>query len=73
MASLMADAAFATRRKTIANSMKTFFSGRKGFDGVAAQLPEILEAAGIDARRRGESLTLEEFITLGRAFSRVTG
>lgn len=69
VASLMADAAFATRRKTIANSMKTFFSGRKGFDGVAERLPSILEAAKIDARRRGESLTLEEFIALGRAFS----
>ena len=69
VASLMADAAFATRRKTISNSMKTFFSGRKGGADILAKLPEILEAAGIDARRRGESLTLEEFIALGRAFT----
>lgn len=68
-ASLMADAAFATRRKTIANSMKTFFSGRKGCDGVVEKLPAILEGAGIDARRRGESLTLEEFIGLGAAYT----
>ncbi|MDO4442563.1 MAG: 16S rRNA (adenine(1518)-N(6)/adenine(1519)-N(6))-dimethyltransferase RsmA [Slackia sp.] len=73
VASLMADAAFATRRKTIANSMKTFFSGRKGADGVVEKLPAILEKAGIDARRRGESLTLEEFIALARAFSSMTG
>ena len=69
VASLMADAAFATRRKTIANSMKTFFSGRKGCDGVVEKLSVILEAAGIDARRRGESLTLEEFIALGAAYT----
>ena len=69
VASLMADAAFATRRKTISNSMKTFFSGRKGGAEILAKLPEILEAAGIDARRRGESLTLDEFIALGRAFT----
>lgn len=69
VASLMADAAFATRRKTIANSIKTFFSGRKGCDGVVEKLPAILEGAGIDARRRGESLTLEEFIGLGAAYT----
>lgn len=72
VASLMADAAFATRRKTIANSMKTFFSGRKGCDGVVEKLPAILEGAGIDARRRGESLTLEEFIALGAAYTEAT-
>lgn len=72
VASLMADAAFATRRKTIANSMKTFFSGRKGCDGVVEKLPAILEGAGIDARRRGESLTLEEFIGLGAAYTEAT-
>lgn len=70
VASLMADAAFATRRKTISNSMKTFFSGRKGGAEILAKLPEVLEAAGIDSRRRGESLTLEEFISLGRAFTK---
>ncbi|MDO4590960.1 MAG: 16S rRNA (adenine(1518)-N(6)/adenine(1519)-N(6))-dimethyltransferase RsmA [Slackia sp.] len=73
VASLMADAAFATRRKTMANSMKTYFSGRKGFDGVAESLPDVFDAAGIDARRRGESLSLQEFVELGRAFSEVTG
>lgn len=72
VASLMADAAFATRRKTIVNSMKTFFSGRKGCDGVVEKLPAILEGAGIDARRRGESLTLEEFIGLGAAYTEAT-
>ncbi len=58
----MADAAFATRRKTILNSMKTYFG--KGADGDA--LAALLEAAGIDPRRRGESLTIDEFKELGR-------
>ena len=66
-ACLMADAAFATRRKTIANSCKTFFGGR-GASGKAMleALPRVLEDAGIDPKRRGESLALEEFKTLGR-------
>ena len=68
-ACLMADAAFATRRKTLLNSCKTFFSG-KGEQGkrVAAQLPALFEQAGIDARRRGETLTQAEFIALARAY-----
>lgn len=73
VASLMADAAFAARRKTIANSMKTFFAGRADAQGAVQKVPAVLEAAGIDPRRRGESLTLQEFIALGRAFSQVAG
>ena len=63
----MADAAFATRRKTIANSCRTYFGGR-GESGRAmlAALPAVLSEAGIDAKRRGESLSLEEFERLGR-------
>lgn len=70
-ASLAADAAFFTRRKTILNSMKGYFASR-GADGkaIAAQLPEILGEAGIDARRRGETLELSEFIELGRCLHR---
>ena len=64
----MADAAFATRRKTIANSCKTFFSGQ-GATGkqILGALPDIFAAAGIDPKRRGESLSLEEFKALGKA------
>ena len=61
----MADAAFATRRKTIANSCKTYFSGRPE---VQAALPEIFSAAEIDPRRRGETLGQTEFVRLGKAF-----
>ncbi len=68
-ACLMADAAFASRRKTIANSCKTFFAGRgEAGAAVAARIPELLAGAGIEATRRGETLELEEFIRLGSAY-----
>ena len=60
----MADAAFATRRKTLANSCKTYFANDPA---TQARLPEIFERAAIDPKRRGETLTLEEFIRLGEA------
>lgn len=68
----MADAAFASRRKTLANSCKTYFSGR-GPEGkrIARELPELFAEAGIDPARRGETLSLEEFARLGRALHRV--
>ena len=64
----MADAAFANRRKTLANSAKTYFSGL-GAEGaaVAERLPQLFEQAGIDPRRRGETLSQQEFLALGRA------
>ena len=87
-AALMADAAFTNRRKTIANSCKTYFSGRGSvplgaagssaeeggpgivlLDGaaIAEHLPAIFDAATIDSRRRGETLTQQEFLALGAA------
>ena len=71
-AATMADAAFATRRKTIANSCKTYFAGQgeAGARAIAA-LPQLFETAGIDPRRRGETLDLQEFITLGSAFQQL--
>lgn len=60
----MADAAFATRRKTLANSCKTYFASQPE---IAAQLPRMFEEAAIDPRRRGETLTQPEFIRLGQA------
>ncbi len=67
----MADAAFASRRKTLSNSCKTYFSGR-GPQGkrIAGELPALFEEAGIDPARRGETLSLEEFARLGRALHR---
>lgn len=99
-ACMMADAAFTNRRKTLANSCRTYFAGRarvtiagRGADAsaaipraegagegvrdagrpvgapgavVAAALPVMFEHAGIDPRRRGETLSLAEFVSLGR-------
>ena len=61
----MADAAFATRRKTLANSCKNYFAGDPV---IQAALPHLFECAEIDSRRRGETLTQAEFIALGEAF-----
>lgn len=67
----MADAAFASRRKTISNSFKTYFASRgnagKAFIGC---IPDLLDECGIDAKRRGETLSLDEFIVLGKAYLR---
>lgn len=68
-ACLMADAAFATRRKTIANSSKTFFAsrGQTALDA-KADLPWIFERANVNPSARGESLGVSDFINLGRAY-----
>lgn len=50
----LVNAAFAMRRKTLANNLKAAF----GLDGNSAE--SILREAGLDARVRGEALTLEE-------------
>ncbi len=63
----MADAAFATRRKTLANSCKTYFAGRPAVQEV---LPSIFEAAAVDPRSRGERLDRDDFVRLGQAFAR---
>lgn len=66
---IMADAAFASRRKTLSNSCKTYFTGR-GDSGkeTAEKLPAMFAAAGIDPKRRGETLDQAEFIRLGQAY-----
>ncbi|MEA5020170.1 MAG: 16S rRNA (adenine(1518)-N(6)/adenine(1519)-N(6))-dimethyltransferase RsmA [Gordonibacter sp.] len=68
-AATMAEAAFANRRKTLLNSCKTYFAGKgNGGSQVVEILPRLFEQAGIDSRRRGETLNLEEFIQLGKVF-----
>lgn len=71
-ACMWADAAFTNRRKTILNSCKTYFASR-GAQGaaIAADLPAILEAAAIDPRRRGETLTTDDLIRVALASERV--
>ena len=75
----MADAAFATRRKTLANSCKTFFSQDHKYEGIlagladkdmASQLSVLFDEAQINPQIRGEQLTREEFIRLGKALLR---
>jgi 16S rRNA (adenine1518-N6/adenine1519-N6)-dimethyltransferase len=54
-------AAFAQRRKTLLNTLKT--------TGVPAEaLKVILDAAGIDGTRRGETLSLDEFAALANVW-----
>lgn len=68
-ACIMADAAFASRRKTLANSCKAYFSGRgEAGKALAPRLDELFELAGIDGKRRGETLSQAEFIRLGKAY-----
>lgn len=64
----MADAAFASRRKTLANSARTWFAGRGAVpEALAEALPALWEAAAVDPRRRGETLDQAEFVRLGLA------
>lgn len=84
------EAAFANRRKTILNSMRTFFAGSCAGTGTGTRargmsagslaasgndargsltdrLVDALHAAGIAPDVRGETLSREQFITLGKA------
>ncbi|MEG0620558.1 MAG: 16S rRNA (adenine(1518)-N(6)/adenine(1519)-N(6))-dimethyltransferase RsmA, partial [Raoultibacter sp.] len=55
---MMADAAFTNRRKTLANSCKTYFAQAPSaqVQGVREHLDDLFAAAEIDPRRRGETL-----------------
>lgn len=57
-------AAFGKRRKTLLNSLSS--STDLGWDRETAA--RVLEESGIDAFRRGETLTLGEFVSLANAF-----
>ncbi len=58
-------AAFGQRRKTLGNSL----SGAMSL-GEKAEVAEALASAGIDPKRRAETLTVEEFCRLTEAFDR---
>lgn len=53
------DAAFAQRRKTLRAALSDWA-------GSAMKAEEILTQAGIDPKRRGETLTIEEFVEIAR-------
>jgi 16S rRNA (adenine1518-N6/adenine1519-N6)-dimethyltransferase len=61
--STVVHAAFGQRRKTLRNALKTLLSGAKVKDALAV-LDHGLEAARIDPRRRGETLSVEELARL---------
>lgn len=63
-ASLMADAAFAQRRKTIFNSCKSFFAQR-GIPDVEGKLHHIFERSGVAPSVRGETLSVDIYRLLG--------
>ena len=65
----MVDAAFATRRKTLANSCKAHFAGDPDLQ---ALLPRLFQDAGVEPSRRGETLGQGEFIRLGKALLALT-
>ena len=67
-ACLMADAAFYQRRKTIRNSMTSYF---KQHAGSAELVDEVLQQAGVDSRSRGEVHTLDTFLQMGRAYLQI--
>ncbi len=60
-------AAFAMRRKTLANNLKAAF----GLD--QQQAKAVLAAAGVDERVRGEALDLRELCRVADAVSEITG
>lgn len=68
-AALMADAAFANRRKTLSNSFKTYFSNpQTANELVLENLDALFANAGCDPRVRGESLHQEDFIALAKSY-----
>jgi len=54
-------AAFGQRRKTLGNALRGLASGER------AEIEEVLRREGIDPKRRGETLSVDEFIRLARA------
>ncbi|MEW9675313.1 16S rRNA (adenine(1518)-N(6)/adenine(1519)-N(6))-dimethyltransferase RsmA [Lentibacillus sp. L22] len=60
-------AAFFQRRKTLRNNLTNYFA--KSFS--KEEVNQLLDKAGIDGTRRGESLTIEEFAVLANTFTRL--
>ena len=54
-------AAFNQRRKTLANALSAHLHGGRSAAG------DLLREIAIDTRRRGETLSVDEFIALARA------
>jgi 16S rRNA (adenine1518-N6/adenine1519-N6)-dimethyltransferase len=54
-------AAFNQRRKTLGNSLSAWMQGGR------SEIERLLHSAGVDPKRRGETLRVDEFIKLARA------
>ncbi|MCC2250584.1 16S rRNA (adenine(1518)-N(6)/adenine(1519)-N(6))-dimethyltransferase RsmA [Virgibacillus sp. AGTR] len=61
---MLVKASFAQRRKTLRNNLVNHFKP----DWDKETIVQLLEEAGIDGNRRGESLSIEEFAVLANAF-----
>lgn len=64
---MVIEAAFAERRKTIRNSMRSYFT-QQNLD--PQLVDELLESSGIAFTTRGETLLPGDFLTLGRRYYR---
>lgn len=60
-------ASFGQRRKTLRNALKTLGQGDR------LRIASALDRAGIDGRRRAETLSLEDFARLSKAFQETRG
>ena len=60
----MIRAAFSQRRKTLLNSLNSYFGSRYA----KTELEDFIKKSGIDSQRRGETLTLQELQALSDAF-----
>ncbi len=63
----MVKASFGQRRKTLSNALKGFGQGDR------LRIASALDRAGIDGRRRAETLSLEDFARLSRTFQEMGG
>ena len=63
----MADAAFENRRKTLSNSMKTFFERTHPDLDCTELLSFLFEHTHLDPKVRGEKLEVADFLRLGQA------
>lgn len=59
-------AAFAKRRKTLVNNLASHFNERY----TKQEIETLIEQAGIDPKRRGETLRVDEFVELANTFFR---
>ena len=75
---IMADAAFENRRKNIFNSMKTYFSRQKDDASLKLkilnphEIESLLNQASISNTVRGESLSRDQFLNLGKAYLEIS-